>query len=85
MAGNDDLTLCGLPSGGFDIEWRGEKVGRLVRRYPAGWVSQLTIAGRTEMPPPFARFEYGFPSLIDALDWMGNPPVKRVAARSANG
>lgn len=75
-------ALYGLPAGGFDIEWRGQKIGRLVRSDPTGWVALLTKAAReSKIPSPFTGFEHDFKSLIEALDWLGNPPVKRVHER----
>lgn len=79
----DGYALYRLPAGGFDIVFRGDKIGRLVRGDLTGWVALLTnVAPQGEMPPPFVRHEYTFKSLVEALNWMDNPPVKQQTKRN---
>jgi hypothetical protein len=73
-----EYALHKLSRGGYEIEWRGRIVGKLVQDGQPHWTATLAASdARVVIPPPFVRFEHVFGRLVDALDWLGNPEIKR--------
>jgi hypothetical protein len=69
-------ALSRLPRGGYAIERQGQAIGRLAQDADGRWIASLNSDQR-DMPPPFVRFEYVFPSLAEAFRWLGDPPVNK--------
>ena len=70
-----------LAAGSFDLLRHGKLIGGIVRNIgstgdPQGWRAELFAeASAKKLPAPFTKPEHLFPSLTDALIWLGNPPV----------
>lgn len=58
----------------YDLDLRGDKVGALFRARD-GWIVALDgTVSRSQMPYPFTRPVNKFAMLVEALNWLGNPP-----------
>jgi hypothetical protein len=71
-------SLYRTHSDGYDIELRGQTIGRLSHgRW--GWTAEL-LDQAAPKPLPFTKREHRFPMLVNAFVWLGNPPRKERAA-----
>jgi hypothetical protein len=62
----------------YDLNLEGCAVGRLYRE-PKTWVAELLSDDSHGAPVPFSERRHRFPLLVNALKWLGNPPIIKLS------